>query len=378
MKINWFDEKLVTMKNMSRMARRRGKRDGKAEKPSATSTKSSVPFLSQAHAHFSAEGERRIAATRKELNQRIYETLERDEQIVLLESQLKKLSQNLIEEELRVKHFKSELDGYKEENAMGRFARTRLIPDFLYWFVMSILVSGEILVTAPALIQLFGEGEWQSWVIAIAIGFLPVAGAHLIGTFLKSRLDRQRPQENWVKTIYASIFVLLLIAICVLGTLRAGITQGALQDFTIVSKERRPEFLILFFISIQLAFFTVAIGLGFLHHSPAAEALKEARKEVKRLKAEEVAIQGPLSKYKSKNGLTVDEVDARLRSLKSEIEILRKEHEIAASIYREANVHARRDEMDGAHPALQADDLVINLERFEDIYGSIRTTGKQN
>jgi hypothetical protein len=100
MKINWFDEKLVTMKNMSRMARRRGKRDGKAEKPSASSTKSSVPFLSQAHAHFSAEGERRIAATRKELNQRIYETLERDEQIVLLESQLKKLSQNLIEVEL--------------------------------------------------------------------------------------------------------------------------------------------------------------------------------------------------------------------------------------------------------------------------------------
>ena len=49
----------------------------------------------------------------KSLNERIYETLERDEQIVLLDSQLKKVSESLLEEELRVKHFKSELDGYK-------------------------------------------------------------------------------------------------------------------------------------------------------------------------------------------------------------------------------------------------------------------------
>ena len=92
MKLLGLDEKLVNMNNMSRMARRRGKRDGKAEKPMANSTKDSVPFISQAHAHFSAEGERRVAATRKLLNERIYETLERKEQIVLLESQLKKVS----------------------------------------------------------------------------------------------------------------------------------------------------------------------------------------------------------------------------------------------------------------------------------------------
>ena len=93
---------------------------------------------------------------------------------------------------------------------------------------------------------------------------------------------------------------------------------------------------------------------------------------MKRLKTEEIAIQAPLSKYKSKNGLTVDEIDARLRSLKSEMEILRKEHDVAAAIYREANVHARRDEMDGSHVALQASELEVNLDRFEDIFASIR------
>ena len=58
--------------------------------------------------------------------------------------------------------------------------------------------------------------------------------------------------------------------------------------------------------------------------------------------------------------------------MKSEIEILNKEHDIAASIYREANVHARRDEIDGAHPALQANELVIDIDRFQDIYSSVR------
>ena len=331
MKIPFLDERLVTMGNMKRMARRRGRRDGRAEKPAATSGKNSVPFISQVSAHFIAEGERAVSNVRKLLNERIYETLERKEQIVLLESRMEKVSQSILEADARVKYFKSELDGYKEENSMGRFGRTRLIPDKLYWFVLIILISGEILVTAPALVQLFGEGKWQSWVIAVAVGFLPVAGAHLIGTFLKSRLDRQRPQENWVKLIYTAVFIILIIAIVALGVLRAGITEGNLLDFTIVPEDKTKQFLISFFIALQLGFFTVAIGLGFLHHSPAAEALADAKKELKLLKAEEKEIQMPLSKYKSRSGLTVEEVDAKIRSLKSEIEILSKEFEISKS-----------------------------------------------
>lgn len=375
MKIPFLDERLVTMGNMKRMARRRGRRDGRAEKPAATSGKNSVPFISQVSAHFIAEGERAVSNVRKLLNERIYETLERKEQIVLLESRMEKVSQSILEADARVKYFKSELDGYKEENSMGRFGRTRLIPDKLYWFVLIVLISGEILVTAPALVQLFGEGKWQSWVIAVAVGFLPVAGAHLIGTFLKSRLDRQRPQENWVKLIYTAVFIILIIAIVALGVLRAGITEGNLLDFTIVPEDKTKQFLISFFIALQLGFFTVAIGLGFLHHSPAAEALADAKKELKLLKAEEKEIQMPLSKYKSRSGLTVEEVDAKIRSLKSEIEILSKEFEIAVSIYREANIHARRDEMDGAHPALQAPEITIDIERFQDVYSSVKNGG---
>ena len=366
-----LDNRLVTMENIHKMAKRRGKRDGRAEKPGLEWKRNSVPFISQAHAQYSAEGERRVAKTRDLLNSRIYETLERKEQIALLEGQMAKMSDSILEAEQRVGHFKNELDGYKEENPIGRFARTRLIPDKLYWFVLAILVAGEILVTAPALVQLFGEGEWQSWIIAIAVGFLPVAGAHLIGTFLKSRLDRQRPQEPWVKQIYLAVFVILIFAIAALGILRAGITEGNLLDFAIVPQDKTKLFLIVFFISIQLSFFTVAIGLGFLHHSPAAESLREAKKELAILKAEEKALQVPLSTYKSKNGLTSDEVDARLRALSSQVEILQREHDVAVAIYREANIHARRDEIDGGHEALQSLELEIDTNKFHDVYSSL-------
>ncbi|CAB4668411.1 MAG: hypothetical protein F2653_01060 [Actinobacteria bacterium] len=371
MNLSLANNRVVNIKNVNSMAKLKGRRDGKAEKPAESWGKDSVPFISQAHAIFSAEAENRISLTRKTLNDRVYETLEREEQIILLESQKEGLKGKIAEAEERVKFFKSEIDGYKVENPMGRFARTRLIHDDIYWLVLGILIAGEILVTAPALVQLFGEGSWQSWVIAIAVGFLPVAGAHLLGTFLKSRLDRQNPQEGWIKKLFTSVFIVLLFAIASLAVLRAGITEGNLLNFNIVPKNQTKSFLILFFAAIQLAFFSVAIGLGFLHHSPAADSLRDAKKELKKLKLEETAIADPLKKYKSKMGLTEDEVKAKINALSSQVEVLGKELEIAVATYREANIHSRRDEINGGHTSLQAPDFIIDLDKFKDIFASL-------
>jgi hypothetical protein len=366
------DEKIITLENIKKMASRRGRRDGKAEKPSLAWGLNSVPFISQALAQYSAEAERRIARTRDKLNARVYESIERDEQINLLSSQIEAMGKQLIEADAREKHFKNDLDGYKEENPVGRFARTKLIGDVVYPIVLTVLAVGEIFVTLPALVQLFGSGKAESRIIGVAVGILPVAGAHIIGIFLKSRLDRQRPQEAWLKNFYLSIFVLIIGAIVALGILRAGITEGALQDFTIIGPGHTKQYLIFFFIFLQLAFFSVATGLSFMHYSPSAEAFKHAKKESKILKDEEKLLQKSLLSYKSKSSISTDEVDAQIRSLTSEIEILQKEYEIAVSIYRESNIHSRRDEIDGSHPALQAPMMEIDLDKFQDIYGSIK------
>ena len=365
------DEKIITLENIKKMASRRGRRDGKAEKPSTAWGANSVPFISQALAQYSAEAERRIAKTRDKLNARVYESLERDEQITLLTSQIASMEKALHEADEREKHFKNDVDGYKEENPVGRFARTKLIGDVVYPIVLTVLAIGEIFVTLPALVQLFGSGKAESRIIGVAVGVLPVAGAHIIGIFLKSRLDRQRPQENWLRNFYLSIFVLIIGAIIALGILRAGITEGALQDFTIIGPGHTKQYLIFFFIFLQLAFFAVATGLSFMHYSPSAEAYKHARKESQKLKTEEKELKKSLLSYKAKSSISSDEVDAQIRSLTSEIEILQKEYEVAVSIYREANIHARRDEIDGSHAALQAPKMNVDLDKFQDVYSAL-------
>jgi uncharacterized membrane protein len=282
------------------------------------------------------------------------------------------MEKQLTEADARETHFKNDIDGYKEENPVGRFARTKLIGDVVYPIVLTVLAVGEIFVTLPALVQLFGSGKAESRIIGVAVGILPVAGAHIIGIFLKSRLDRQRPQEPWLKNFYLAIFLLIISAIVALGILRAGITEGALQDFTIIGAGHTKQYLIFFFIFLQLAFFSVATGLSFMHYSPSAEAYKHAKKVSKSLKDEENALKKSLLTYKAKGSISSDEVDAQIRSLTSEIEILQKEYEVAVSIYREANIHSRRDEIDGSHPALQAPTMDVDLDKFQDVYNAIK------
>jgi hypothetical protein len=163
-----------------------------------------------------------------------------------------------------------------------------------------------------------------------------------------------------------------------LGILRAGITEGALQDFTIVGTNHTKQYLVFFFIFIQLAFFSVAIGLSFMHYSPSAEAYKHAKKESKILKNQENELKKLLLKYKAKSSISSEEVDAQIRSVTSEIEILQKEYEIAVSIYREANIHSRRDEIDGSHPALKAPVMATDLDKFQDVYDSIKNASATN
>jgi hypothetical protein len=66
-------------------------------------------------------------------------------------------------------------------------------------------------------------------------------------------------------------------------------------------------------------------------------------------------------KKRSKSGSSVEEsqidvskmLDQELEVLESKKILLRAQYEEVCAIYRDANIHARRDEMDGAHVALR-------------------------
>ena len=115
-----------------------------------------------------------------------------------------------------------------------------------------------------------------------------------------------------------------------------------------------------------------------MHYSPSAEAFKDAKKESQKLKLEEKELRKQLLTFRSKSSISKDEVDANVRALTSEIEILQKEYEVAVAIYRESNIHARRDEIDGSHPALQAPIMEIDINKFQDIYTVIKSVPASN
>ena len=60
-----------------------------------------------------------------------------------------------------------------------------------------------------------------------------------------------------------------------------------------------------------------------------------------------------------------------IRRISNEIEILSKELDITVANYREANIHARRDDFNGGHPSLTVPPFEIELGKFDDIYSAL-------
>jgi hypothetical protein len=268
----------------------------------------------------------------------------------------------------RVKIFQEVVDGYREENSVGKFARIRAIPDFFYYPVLILLAAGEVFLTAPALVLLFGDIEFFAWTVAVAVGFLTVVGAHVIGLSLKLKLDRQRPQEGWVIKMLYPFSTVLFLAVIVVGYVRSAQALGALQKFNIIESEiGRRIFLVFFFVLLQLAFIAVAIMLSFLHYSKSEHDLRDAKREYKKIKKVHGNLMRRYQELASKSFITQEIVGIEREKLLASIKLIETEYLAACSVYVDGNIHARRDEMNGAHVSLVPPKFEITVDDFSDL-----------
>ena len=117
------------------------------------------------------------------------------------------------------------------------------------------------------------------------------------------------------------------------------------------------EFLWGLYIVIQMTFVCVGTALSFMHYSEVESTLRRAKTYVlflRRLKERR-------EKKRAKSGSSVEEslidvskmLDQELEVLESKKILLRAQYEEVCAIYRDANIHSRRDEMDGAHISLR-------------------------
>jgi hypothetical protein len=352
-------------------AKESGARDGKAEIPSENWGKGSVPFFIEALSEYQKRAKNLVLSSRDNLNAKVDGILSRAKEIDFLQTNLQIQESQIKKRETQIKDLQDLLNGYKEEQPIGRFARVQAIPSIVHFPVLLILGIGEYYVTSEAIIKLLGGQRNEATLVAIAVALLTIVGAHLLGTMLKLRLDRQRPQENWVKNISVLLGIGLITVIAFLAVLRAGQTAGgastALENILGREEFVRSTYLVSLFFTLQLAFLIVGTVMAFLHYSPLAHQLHSAKRALLWDKAKLKRIQKRLAKLGSDLYLNREIVNAEIESIKAKIQLLGAEYVAICSSYKTANIHSRRDELNASHASMEEPVFVFEVNQFEDI-----------
>jgi hypothetical protein len=352
----------------NKLAAERGRRDGKSEKPTTEWGANSVPFLIELYKRAMERAKILQSDTRINLGDAIRQAVSRDDRLIFLKSQISFQNSKAEGTIKRANSIQAQIDGYVEENPVGRFARLRAIPDVVYFPVLLLLATGEVLITAPALINLFNDLEWVAYIIAGSVGLLTVVFAHILGISLKMKLDRHRPQEGWVIKLLIPLSTVVFIAVVILAVLRAGQTLEELAEFNVVTSDLGKRlFLFGFFLILQLAFIGVAAMLAFLHHSQLEHELRAVKRALKSLEKERKALVDEYDSIASQSFLSEDIIRVAREELVARIEVIESNYAAAAAIYCDSNIHARRDAIDAAHVSMIPPKFDFQVDTFQDL-----------
>lgn len=358
----------------NKLASERGRRDGKSEKPTTEQGAHSVPFLIELYKRAMERAKELQSETRIGLGNSIRDAVSRDDRLIFLKSQIEYQDAKAAGTITRANTIQAQIDGYVEENPVGRFARLRAIPDAVYFPVLIILALGEVLITAPALIDLFNDNENIAFIIAGSVGILTIVFSHILGISLKMKLDRHRPQEAWVIKLLIPLSVVVSIAVVILAILRTSQTFVKLANFNVIeSVPGKKVFLFFFFLIIQLSFMGIAAKLAFLHHSQLEHDLKAAKRELKVLEKNRKVLVDEYDSIASQSFLSEDIIRVAREELVAKIEVIESNYAAAAAIYCDSNIHARRDAIDAAHISMIPPKFDFIVDTFDDL---IQISGK--
>jgi hypothetical protein len=342
-------------------ARKQGRRDGKNQVPRQEWGANSVPYLGQLHKKFASFGrELDLSVEQNKLNRE-------NAKVDAIKSEIQQkgisdaLARNLDRAEAELAKAQGQLDGAVDEVPMAKFARMRLITNSAYVPFLILLFVGEFTITAPAFRVLLGESRGTSLLVTLAVSGLSVGAAHILGIYLKSLFDRSRPKSGIYNAIFITGAVFLTVTIVYLSYIRAANSALYAGMITEIPQAWRLEFLWSFYTVLQLTFIAFGTAISFMHYSEIETALRRAKIKVWFLRR----LQTNRDKKKIASGTSVEGtqvdtskvLDQELEVLESKKILLRAQYEEVCAIYRDANIHARRDEMDGAHIALRPSEL---------------------
>ena len=335
-------------------ARKQGRRDGKNQVPRQDWGANSVPYLGQLHKKFASFGRELDLSVEQNKLGRESAKVDAIRSEIQQKGISEALSRNLARAEAELVKAQAHLDGGIEEVPMAKFARVRMISNAVYVPFLILLFAGEFTITAPAFRVLLGEKRGTSLLVTLAVSGLSVGVAHILGVYLKSLFDRTRPKSGVFNSIFITVAVFLTVTIVYLSYIRA--SNSALYA-GMITENLRLEFLWGFYTFLQLTFIAAGTAISFMHYSEIETALRRAKIKVWFLRR----LQNKRDKKKIASGSSVEGtqvdtskmLDQELEVLESKKILLRAQYEEVCAIYRDSNIHARRDEMNGAHIALR-------------------------
>ncbi len=346
-----------------KQASKQGRKDGKNQVPRQEWGTGSVPYLTQLQHHFAGLSQQLdVALEQKKMHKESSKVA-----AIRLEIQEKgkteALLRNLARAEEELNLIQAKLDGAVEEVPMAKFARMRMIGNMFYAPFLFFLFIGEVMITAPAFQILLAEKKATAWIITYAVSFLTVGSAHILGIFLKSQFDRSRPKSKLYNVIFIVIAGFVTSTIVLMSYIRGSNSALSAGMLTEIDPSWRLEFLWIFYSFLQLTFVVVGIAISFMHYSEIESSLSRTKRKVWILR--KLRVNREAKKIKSGNSIEeneVDESDIYLRELdviESKKKLLESNYLEAVAAYRSSNINSRSDEMDGAHPSLQALDLKL-------------------
>ena len=356
-------------KEIIKDARKQGRRDGKNQVPRQEWGHDSVPYLMQLQRQYAAFGreldlqleEKKLAKETQKINATKNEIQEK--------GRSQALSDSLALAEAELATVQAKLDGGIEEVPMAKFARIRQIGNTFYLPFLFLLFIGEFTITAPAFRVLLGEKVGTSLIVTLAVSGLSVGAAHILGIYFKSLFDRTRPKSGIYHVMFGIVGALVVATITFLSNIRGRngvLTSG---NLTGMSEGGKILYLWIFYTLLQLTFIGVGILISFMHYSEIESVVARAKRKVWFLRY----LKNRRNSAKLKSGASVEEseidtskmLDQELEVLESKKILLRAQYEEAVAVYRDANIQARRDEMSGAHPSLQASELDFRTTGLE-------------
>ena len=363
-------KKQITSVNKAilRTAKKRGRRDGKNEVPRQDWPQGSVPYLTQLNKQFKALGNSlQLQFEQKQLG-REYEKVDSEKANIRDQGKNEILKQEFDRATLNLEKIQNEFQGSDKEVPTAKFARVRLINNFLYYFFLVILGYGEFLITVPALRFLLGEANATATIVAASVSFLTIATAHALGISLKTKLDRSKPHAELVTGYLIVVASLVAMTVLFLSYIRAAKGYTVSGNLTEIPENLRIWFLMGLYSILQFSFIAVGSYLSFLHHSEIEAALNRA-KLVYMWKKFRL---GRVNRSSSKKGSNLEATDVSLEDaiarekevLSSRLQLLIAQYREVCAVYRDANIHARRDEIHGSHPSLLEEPLDENVFDF--------------